>query len=98
MPHSGHSPTPPGTAQEGGKLPFVSPRLVGRAVPPPESRRRHHQHQRGMTFSHSFDDLVGKVEDRGRDREPERVGSVEVHDELELYWLLHRQFGGIVSL
>src|SRR6267142_1754837 len=42
----------------------------------------------------SFDDLVGAGEDRWRDREAERLGGVEIDDQLEPRWLLYRQIGG----
>src|ERR1700738_4742833 len=43
----------------------------------------------------SFDDLVGAGEDRLRDGEAERLGGLEIHDQLECGWLLHRQIGGL---
>jgi hypothetical protein len=41
----------------------------------------------------SFNDLVGTGEDRWRNGEAERFGSVEIDDQLEGRRLLHRQIG-----
>ena len=46
----------------------------------------------------SFDDFVGAGEDRWRDREAERLGCVEVDDQLECRRLLDRQIGGLGAL
>src|SRR5439155_4418206 len=46
----------------------------------------------------SFDDLVGAGEDRRRDRQAERRGSLEIDDQLECGWLLHRQIGWLGTL
>src|SRR5215831_9066142 len=45
-----------------------------------------------------LDDLIGGREDRLRDREPERLGRLEVDDELELGGLLDWQVGGLSAL
>jgi hypothetical protein len=46
----------------------------------------------------SFNDLVGAGEDRGRHRQAERLGGVEVDDKLEGRRLLDRQIGGLGAL
>jgi hypothetical protein len=46
----------------------------------------------------SFDDLVGAGEDRRRDGEAERLGGVEIDDELEYGRLLDRQIGRLGAL
>ena len=38
-----------------------------------------------------LDDLVGELQDRVRHREAERLGGVEIDDQLECRWLLNRQ-------
>jgi transposase len=49
-------------------------------------------------LAHSFDDLVGKIEDRGRDRQPERFGGPQVNNQLEPCRLLNGQVGGLGAL
>src|SRR6266851_5183486 len=46
---------------------------------------------KAATRAVSFDDLVGTGEDRRRDRKPERLRGLEIDDQLESGWLLHRQ-------
>src|SRR5882724_8739554 len=46
----------------------------------------------------SFDDLVDAGEDRGRDRQPEGFGGVEIDDQLKPGRLLDRQIGGLGAL
>jgi hypothetical protein len=41
-----------------------------------------------------FDHLVGAGQESLWDREAERLGRVEIDDEIELGWLLDRNFGG----
>src|SRR6516225_5237820 len=53
----------------------------------------HHRNQSGMNFSRSFDDLVGEVEDRRRDRHAERLRGLKVDHQLEFCRLLDRQIG-----
>jgi hypothetical protein len=43
----------------------------------------------------SLDDLVGAGEDRWRNGEAERLGGVEIDDQLEVGRLLDRQIGGL---
>ena len=51
---------------------------------------------RALTPQHpSLNHLVGAGEDRGRDGQAERVGGLEVDDQLELGGLLDRQVGGL---
>src|SRR5262249_36201246 len=42
-----------------------------------------------------LDHLIRQEEQRWRDRDPERLGRLEVDDQLEFYGLLHRQVGGL---
>ena len=42
----------------------------------------------------SFNDHIGKIEDRGRDRQADRLGGLQVDGELESRRLLDRQIGG----
>src|ERR1035438_88801 len=46
----------------------------------------------------SFDHLVGDGEQPGRQREAERLGSLEVDDQLEFDRLHDRQIGGLLAL
>src|SRR6516225_8092212 len=45
-----------------------------------------------------LDQLVGAGEDRGRDRDAERLRCLEVNDQLETGRLLDRQIGGLLAL
>src|SRR5262245_63931205 len=45
-----------------------------------------------MNSRRSFDHLIGAREERGRDFKPKRLGGGEVDDEIELGWLLDRNF------
>ena len=49
-------------------------------------------------MSCSFDNLVGAGEDRWRDREPERLGGLEIDHQLECSRLLDRQVGRFGAL
>ena len=46
----------------------------------------------------SFDDLVGAGEDRLQNSEAERLGRLEIDDQLEFRRLLDRQIGGLGAL
>jgi len=45
-----------------------------------------------------LDDLVGSSQDRLRDRQAERLGGLEVDDELKPCGLFHREVGGRSAL
>jgi hypothetical protein len=46
----------------------------------------------------SLDDLIRPQQQRRRDREAERLGRLEVDDQLELRWLLDGQAAGLAPL
>ena len=69
----------------------VPPAANRRAVP--QARAKAPAIERRPPNARSFDDLVGAREARWRDREAERLGSVEVDDQLEGRGLLDRQIG-----
>src|SRR5499426_3154954 len=46
----------------------------------------------------SLDDLVGAMQKRGRDREPERLGGLEIDNQLELRRLLYGEIRGLGAL
>jgi len=50
-----------------------------------------------LTRAASFDHLVGAGEQRNWEREPERLGSLEVDDQLDFSGLLDRQGGGLLA-
>jgi len=45
-----------------------------------------------------FDHFVGAAEYWQRDREPQRLGSLKIDDQLDFRDLLHRQIGGFFAL
>src|SRR5262249_47726423 len=59
------------------------------------TRRTPATRARGRRAHDLLDDLVGPQQQRRRDREAERLGGLEVDDELELGRLLHRKIGGL---
>jgi hypothetical protein len=46
----------------------------------------------------SFDHLIGGGGQRFRDGKAERLGGLQVDDQLDLHGLLHRQIGGLFAL
>jgi hypothetical protein len=50
------------------------------------------------TFRHSFDHLVGAGEQRRRNREAQRLGSLEIDHQLVFGRRLHRQIGRLLAL
>src|SRR6185436_18650408 len=52
----------------------------------------------GMRGGPSFDYLIRPREQRGRNRQAEGLGGLEVDDELELGWLFDRQVGRLRAL
>jgi hypothetical protein len=68
-------------------------------------RREVEQDQAGVrgnspfsAWSRSLYDLIGAAEDRSRDRQAERPGSLEIDDKLEIGRLLDRQIGRLGAL
>src|SRR5687767_3921633 len=61
-----------------------------RVVPPMKARR--------FMKRPSFDDVIRPLQQRGRDRQPERRGCLEVDDELELGRLLDGKISGLRAL
>src|SRR5882724_6242440 len=77
---------------------------IGRMLPG-SLAERHETHQRpgrdctGARGEHAlFDDLIRTSQQRRRDRQPERLGGLEVDDQLELRGLLHREIGRFRAL
>src|SRR5262249_54873300 len=56
-------------------------------------RRTHAPQQAGL-----FDQLVGAAAQRERHSQAERLGGLQVDDQLDLRGLLHRQVGGLLAL
>jgi hypothetical protein len=50
------------------------------------------------SWADSFNHLIRPLQDRRRDRQAERLGGLEVDDELELGGLLDRKLGGLALL
>src|SRR5882672_9328415 len=51
--------------------------------------------RQARTWMRSFDDLVGAGEDRWRDGEAERLGGIEIDNQLECGRMLNGQIGGL---
>src|SRR4029077_13098998 len=51
-----------------------------------------------LTLSVSLDHLVGPLQERGRDRQPEGLGGLEVDEQVVLGGLLDRQIAGLCAL
>jgi hypothetical protein len=52
-----------------------------------------HRSERSARAAILFDHLIGAAEQRRRDREAERLSSLEVNDKFVPGWLLHRKVG-----
>jgi hypothetical protein len=72
---------------------------VSRLLRAPKAAMRAPRRPRATrTRAASFDHLVGAGDQRWRHLQPERLGSLEVDDQLELVRLLHRQVCGLGAL
>ena len=73
-----------------------SPASAAAPAPQPATPQRHRAGIIGR--GDLFDDLIGAGEERLGNRQPERLGSLEVDDQLECRWLLHRKIAGLFAL
>src|SRR5262249_19456119 len=80
---------------------MTNPKCLGSSLPDTFSARSADWtglKMRRITRAVSLDHLVGAAEQRERNGEPERPGSLEIDDQLDLRCLLHRQVGRLLAL
>jgi hypothetical protein len=90
---SRHSLSPTTPVARDPTRPFVAANIPSRNLRRP--RRRPWPPRQAARLAASFDDLVGKGEDRSRDRQPQRLRRLEIDNQLVLGRLLDRQVGGL---